>query len=517
MTLCLAGRTGTAAFLASDRLVTQFDYWTVEMDGVLSPKLALSRIEGGWVGIAGAGHAGYVDALVAMASSPTSFWPLANLAATCSDVGLRLVHEQLRSILRELWDCREAQDESFRNILGTNDAQHATWRLKYLKGKSGVESVVEASILNAVVRSGDGPRIWRLDAGGTLVRPILDPIAAIGSGEVAYSAWRAAVQTPFCDNPTEVNLVADLVCILSLGLDVTGVGGVPSIARLAVDGMSSMAPENATWLANLAGIYLNGGVSRSVFEQHISAVLQRPTEAVQWLGKSLGLEAMTVYLLGIGPLPYSFWGRRVKSPSGSLIKVGPFSVAGEGLRPRPTGDSPAPRVLCVFDDQSIAAAVAAPVLQRAAFQPFLRSIEDGGELVQAYLNHHLIQGTVFEPAAVFPEPFIRLALSPLFRFLRDDCTRRSATVPSKVIGILFELWTGAILDRWRNEAMLSHRAKPVMDTVQMNLAFFGGERASAGAGFPSATSTERLLEAIKEIGAEGGTKSPTPAAKRLFG
>ncbi|MBP1636195.1 MAG: hypothetical protein H6Q10_2769, partial [Acidobacteria bacterium] len=306
------------------------------------------------------------------------------------------------------------------------------------------------------------PRLFLCWAGGTLLRQVTDPLVVVGSGFAAGDAWSRSVVSPLAADRSAENLLADLCCINALGLDVSGVGGVPAYARMAGGTHTFMDARSATVLTNMGGLYLTGRVDRAWFMKFVADALRTPArfslDESPVRDTQLGPDLSP--LMPLGPFPYSFWQKLTFKRRQPALSCGPYEIAGEGLRKNASSKkdrAPSePLALSQMDELRKLVRVKAldpEAVARCVPDPDAYS-SDRHSRAQMVLGYYVRTAPVLHDAAWLIDPFAKLALRPLYAYLAEDCRRRGSGRASAQFEVLFDVWMDAVRDAWRADAEL---------------------------------------------------------------
>lgn len=463
MTLCTTGQTGNVAFLASDRLATQADNWKIELGEGHQGKTWTEESDGNCVGMAGAGDGEYVDSMTGK-SATGSFSSPTKLLETLGDLSLSLGKTHMGRLITK-WRGLKWGDLDWRAHRVVADMERR------------LESLMDSEFFY-VRYTGRDVQLFHATACGTLARVIKEPLSAIGSGSTAAKAWRAQIESPFDSEATPLHLFADIACVHSLGQDVAGVGGIPTFLRLTKVGILRIDGLAAVLVTNLAGLYLAGGLARNEFEQALSKVLSDGKLEIDYCNHAVGGKSEAdAQFLPVGPLPYSFWMKRVTEHGRMPIAaLGPFSIYGKGLKARKKSNPHKPERVCIFLDNTIRGSLERPGPEkREAEQYVVGNASDyrsgGCGYIQLALGTYLKDGSIFRPAPWFLDPFGKLMILTLLRGVVQDCKSRKSKKVAPEIEPLLRLWTYAARNAWIKELIITDvpldTGKKILDTADM--------------------------------------------------
>lgn len=327
-TLCLAGQAEGTAVLLSDRAATRGQWLTeIELKGPdKMAKLAMTQLESGAAGLAGAGSGRLIQRIVAASRLEPV---LQDLSAVTSGIA-RLAEQDAWALFRRLENLEDhLPAHQLEAVLG----QESEGLRKFLVEQlfTGVQGLADSQFLY-VRNTPSGCGMYRIRCLGTLIEEIQPPYGAIGSGTVAFGEWTRAVGIPPSDRSLK-RMVIDLCCIYSIGLDTTNVVGTPVINVLRKNSIADIPEEDAATLINLTSCYLAGKIPRQTVVDVVRSVLEgEPVSSREdWMRRQSEKIGVPRPLIDVEARGRAYWLRRLGAPNRAGVLVGPEKVYAENL------------------------------------------------------------------------------------------------------------------------------------------------------------------------------------------
>ena len=463
MTLCAIGRFQQGAMLACDSLSSEENGWTCDIADRKETKWISTCVNKGTsVGLVGAGD-GQLVARVMKTPKAADIADVAHVANRISRCALDIMSQTLvelktafrKEIIRYKGGSRDDATDSAARELVDHVARPILASSEFLL----------VSVCQAV-------DIHRITSCGTLIRAERSPICVVGNGALAYSEWRRTICSPMEGQPTPENVLLDLLCIMSLGCHVLGVGGTPSYSAVLPSETWSCDPHSAVLMTNAAGLYLAGVVGRSHMERLAGHLLIHHVVDDATLTRLVpGLSPLQSAVIGMKACPYSFWQTQRPPNRRAVASVGPYEVFAEGLSRRTVvADAPADESpFAYFDRREEVANTVKPnrpnmdSLQALVMEPGEEIAEE--DLLRVCLWQYVSErGSLpaMSDSSWLIEPFGRLTVFPLISHLSDVFQRTHRLTSENRLVSFF--WATMVQQHWR-KCLMSAWPNPRVERI----------------------------------------------------